>query len=214
MKTELDISNWKRRKHYNFFKDFDNPFYNICTNVIVTELLNYCREKNISFFMASLFLSIKSVNEIEEFRYRIEGDKVFSYNKIHPFSTVLNDDNTFSFCEFNFTESFNEFIEKGREAIEIAISTKNLNSMGNRKDIIYYTTIPWISLTGLTHAHNVNTGDSIPKFVFGKYFEDGNMIKIPFCVEVHHSLVDSYHIGQLLDNFRNNIKNCSNILNC
>jgi chloramphenicol O-acetyltransferase type A len=213
LKRELDIHSWNRKDHYNFFRNFDNPFYNICTKLEITELYKYCKEKNTSFFLASLYLSIRAVNKIEEFRNRIENDKVFTYDRIHPSSTVLNDDNTFSFCEFDYVDSFSDFVRDGKASIKRTVKAKRLIPNAERKDVIHYTTIPWIELTGLTHARNYNTSDSIPKIVFGKYYKEGNKYFIPFCVEVHHGLVDGFHIGKLLEIFRASIVDCESLLN-
>jgi chloramphenicol O-acetyltransferase type A len=212
MKTELEIDKWNRKSHFNFFKNYDNPFYNICSNIEVTELHKYCKDSGSSFFLASLYLSIKAANEIPEFRYRIEEDKVFIYDKVHPSSTVLNEDKTFGFCDFTYYDMFKEFEQNGKVSVDETIKAKSLTTKEYRNDVIHYTTIPWISLTSLTHARNFGTEDSIPKIVFGKYFNDNNKLMIPICVEVHHSLVDGYHIGKYLDLFRNYIVNSETIL--
>ena len=50
MSKYLEIENWNRRQHFEFFKSFDNPFFNICAKVDVTTLLGLVRAaKNISF---------------------------------------------------------------------------------------------------------------------------------------------------------------------
>lgn len=205
MKTELDIKNWKRESHFNFFKQYDNPFFNICSTIEVTELYGHCKKNNYSFFLASLYLSIKAANNIEEFRYRIENEKVFIYDQIHPFSTIPNDDNTFAFCEFNYKNDFVDFQSEGKTSIEKIKKMGRLESKGNRNDVIHYTTIPWISFTSLMHPRKFNTNDSIPKIAFGKYFEEGSKLMIPISIDAHHSLVDGYHLGKLLELFRNYI---------
>jgi len=212
LKTVLDINNWNRASHFNFFKDFDNPFFNICSNIEITELYECCKEKDISFFLGCLYLSIKAANNIEEFRYRIEEDRVEVYDKIHPFSTVSNDDNTFTFCEFTYVDEFNEFQNKGKLAISDAINNRTLAAKEHRKDVIHYTTVPWISFTSLKHPRNFNTHDSIPKIAFGKYFAENDKLMIPISIEVHHSLLDGYHISKYLDLLRSYIVSSETLL--
>ena len=50
--------------------------------------------------------------------------------------------------------------------------------------------------------------DSSPKISWGKYFEQGGRTLVPFSVQVHHGLMDGYHVGRyygevqrLLDEF-------------
>ena len=212
MKTKIDLNNWNRRSHFYFFKDYDNPFYNICCNIEITTLHNFCRENKASFFLTSLFLATSAANQIEELKYRIEGDEVYCYDKIHPYSTILKDDNTFIFCEFTFNKNYRIF--KG-SADKIISNEKKKNgslSSKDRNDVIHFTTIPWISLTSISHARNFNTCDSIPKMVFGKFYKSYKELVIPFSIEVNHALVDGYHIGQFLEKFEELIQNCDKIL--
>lgn len=213
MYKELDIENWNRKNHFYFFKDYDNPFYNICTNIEVTELYNITKANNVSFFLASLYLSIKTANEIDEFRYRIIDDKVVVFDKIHPFSTILDKENIFHFCPFNYFEEFDKFISNGKVSIENTLNMPSiLESNPERLDVIHYTTIPWVSLTSMSHAKKFNNGDSIPNIVFGKYYYSGNSLMLPICVEVHHSLIDGYHVGKYFEKLRRHIINSQNII--
>ena len=212
MKKTLNISAWNRKSHFEFFNKFDNPFFSICSTINVTELLSYSKRNDKSFFLGALYLSIKTANQIEEFRYRIEEDQVVIYNQIHPFSTVLNDEKVFNFCEFEYCESFLEFSKKSKISINESVKSNILN-LKERNDVIHYTTIPWVSLTSISHPRKFDIQDSIPKIVFGKYYKDGYRIMLPISLDVHHSLIDGYHVGKYLELLRENIINCDNILN-
>src|SRR5687768_11088014 len=102
MSGYLDIETWSRRRHFEFFKNYDNPFFNICTNVDVTPLLGLTRAmENISFFIAYHFLSVKAANEVEPFRYRLRGDRVLVHDRVHAGTTVLLADENFTFAYFD-----------------------------------------------------------------------------------------------------------------
>ena len=213
MKKKVDIDQWNRKAHFHFFKGYDNPFYNICCNIDITDLLNSCRSHNKSFFLASLYFSTKAANCVNELKYRLEGEDVYEYETIHPFSTILNDDNTFGFCKFNLCESYSEFESNGKRVILETKENKNLLPKDERLDVIHFTTIPWIEITSVSHARKFKTGDSIPKMVFGKYFKNNDRTLIPFSIEVHHSLLDGYHIALFLDKFSEFMSESDNILN-
>ena len=67
----VDIKNWERENHYNHFKQFDYPHFNICANVDITEFYRYIKEKENPFFISILYVTTKTANSIKEFRYRI-----------------------------------------------------------------------------------------------------------------------------------------------
>jgi len=42
----------------------------------------------------------------------------------------------------------------------------------------------------------LHPGDSIPRYAWGKFFQDGDSLKTPLCVEVNHALIDGAHVGK------------------
>jgi len=204
MPDTIDLESWPRKSHFEFFKDYDNPYFNMCATVDVTNILNLCRADNgPSFFIATLFLSLKTINEIREFRMRIRNSDVIVHEVVHAGSTVLLPDDTFAFAYFDFSDDFKTFAAHAKAEIEQTRSGFNgLRDRPEKTDLIHYTIIPWISFTGFSHARRWGTTDSIPKIVFGKYRErDGNVI-MPVSIEVHHSLVDGIHVGRFFQRFQ------------
>jgi len=67
----IDIENWNRKDHYNYFKKLNYPRFNICANLDITKFYSYIKENEIPFFISMLFASTKTANNIKEFRFRI-----------------------------------------------------------------------------------------------------------------------------------------------
>ena len=36
----------------------------------------------------------------------------------------------------------------------------------------------------------------MPRFAWGKFFEEGGSLKMPLAVQVHHALMDGVHVGK------------------
>ncbi|MBJ2175836.1 hypothetical protein JBL43_16400 [Aureibaculum sp. A20] len=204
----IDIENWDRKSQYNFFKNYEDPFFNITATLDITNLYRFCKAQNLSFFIAGLYVANKAMNQIPEFKLRLDNGKVLAFDEIAISSTVLNDDDTFSFCHFKSFSSIKEFVENGLKGIE---NLKNGNvdiAEVNRIDVIHSTTIPWVSITGFKHARNGNEKEiGIPKIVFGKYYNQDNRKIMPFSVEVHHALMDGIHVGLLYEKMQQIIDN-------
>ena len=198
MYKDINLNKWNRKSQFDFFKDYDIPFFNITANVDVTNLHKYCKSKNLPFFLSSLFFSIKAVNAVEAFRLRLKDKGVICYDKIHAGSTILFDDNTFGFCYFEYIDDLHRFIDLGQKEIQILKSKKGLDPKLDAADLIHYSSVPWISFTGIQHARKFREGDSIPKLVFGKYFNEAGKLKMPMSVEAHHALMDGYHVSEYL----------------
>jgi chloramphenicol O-acetyltransferase type A len=201
MSRYLDIETWSRRRQFEFFKNYNNPFFNICTNVDVTPLLGLTRAmKDISFFIAYHFFSIKAANEVAPFRYRLRDDRVFVHDRIHAGTTLLLADENFTFAYFDYTEDFEVFHARAKATIQSAkAGGVELYQRVEQDDLIYHSVIPWATFTSIAHARKGGREESVPKIAFGKYREDGGRWMMPVSVEVHHALMDGLHVGRYFE---------------
>jgi len=193
---EIDINNWKRREHFAFFSGMSYPQFNICFNIDITEFISAIKKENLPFYYTLIYLSTVSANRVEEFRYRIRGDKVVLHDSLTPSFTGMDDDSDlFKMVTVEMGSSLCDFT---RAAADKSAKQKErfvVSDFAGRDDFIYYTSIPWISFTHISHTINLNRDDSVPRLAFGKYFKDGSRIMLPYSVQVNHSFVDGIHIG-------------------
>lgn len=202
--VRLDLEEWPRRAHFEFFRAYDNPWFNLCADVDVSALHARCAvDGGPSFFAASLWCSLAAANEIPELRYRIRGDGVVVFPAIHGGSTVLLPDGTFRFAYYDWDDDFDRFVyHVGRVLDRVKVESGPLDPQDHRDDLIHYSVIPWVSFTSFAHARRWGTDDAIPKIVFGKHHESGDRRLMPVSVEVHHALVDGLHVGKLYEAFQ------------
>lgn len=192
----IDMENWNRKDHYYYFKQLYYPHFNICGNVDITKFHKYIKENGIPFFISILYAATNTANSIKEFRFRIREDKVLEHEAVSPSFTVMTEGEVFSFCTVKFIDKFNDFKSIALAEIEKVKNNVSIEDEPGRDDLLYITSIPWISFTGVTHPIQMNPVDSIPRISWGKYFEENAKIKLPLSVQVHHGLVDGIHVGQ------------------
>ena len=202
---EVDIARWNRKTTYEFFRDYRDPYFNIAANLDVTNLYRFCKTNSLAFSLAGLFFSLQTANAIREFRFRLQDDRVVEFDVIHATQTILNDDETFSFCYFEKNEDIFEFDRAGKAAVEKYKKLKTFDVENDRVDLIYYSVIPWVSFTSFKHAASGSTTMSVPRMVFGRIFEDGGKKKMPFSVEANHALMDGIHVGRYFELFQRNL---------
>ncbi len=200
MFKQLDKNNWNRREHFDFFNQFDEPFFGIVAELDCTNAYKICNDNSLPFFLYYHFQSIIAVNQIDAFRYRIKDDEIIIFDTIHVTTTISRDDNTFAFSFIPATPSFKEFCELAKIEIDKIKNSKGLGLTENtgRLDVIHFSTVPWISFSGVTHARNFRYKESVPKITFGKYYQKNDKIIMPISINVHHGLMDGYHVGQYL----------------
>jgi len=192
----VDIENWNRKDHYNYFKQLNYPHFNICANLDITKFYLYIKDEKLPFFISLLFVATKTANSIKEFRYRIREDKVVEHDTVSPSFTVMTESEVFNFCTVKFLDEFNGFKTNTSNEIEKSKNNVSIEDERGRDDLLYITSIPWVSFTSIIHPIQMNPVDSIPRISWGKYFEENGKIKLPLSVQAHHALLDGIHVGK------------------
>lgn len=202
MSTYLDLSTWPRRQHFEFFKTYPRPFFDVCVQVEVSRLLELTRRSELSSFVCCLYLTLQAANAVEPFRYRLRGERVLIHDRIHGGSTLLLDNECFAFGYFDFVDSFEHFHAAARAEIErVRASDGKLEPAAERDDLMHYSSLPWLAFTSFSHARQGLSEDSVPKIVFGKYHRQGTELRMPLSVSVHHALMDGLHVGRFVELF-------------
>jgi chloramphenicol O-acetyltransferase type A len=192
----IDMHTWPRREHFRVFNAFDHPHFSLCANVDLTAFYPAVKQRGISFNVATVYVLARAANAIPEFRYRIRGGEVVEHEIVHPSTTILADEDLFSFCTFDYIEDFSEFAARAAEQIAYVKEHLTLENEPGRDDLLYMTAIPWVSFTGFMHPLHLHPVDSIPRFAWGKSFEDGAFVKLPLSVQGHHAVMDGAHVGE------------------
>jgi chloramphenicol O-acetyltransferase type A len=203
MSTYLDLESWPRRPHFDFFRSYESPFWDVCTNVDVTALAARCRGENgPSFAPAAIYFSLRAANAVENLRYRLRGDRVLVHERIHGSSTILRPNETFGFAYFDFLDRYPDFEKAARREIEAVKTGATLDEAGGgRDDLIYYSVLPWIHFTSFQHARRRDPEDSVPRIVFGRHRAYGERLLMPVSLSLHHALADGLHAGRFFEYF-------------
>ncbi|MVO09560.1 chloramphenicol acetyltransferase [Flavobacterium sp. TP390] len=199
MKQEINIHTWNRKEHFEFFSQFDEPFFSITCDINMTVAYEQAKKLKIPFFIYYLHKSLTAINSIENFKYRIEDKKVFLYDNIHVSATIMRDDKTFGFSMMHYHENLLEFNQMAQLEINRIQNTPGLLTTSYPENIIHFSAIPWINFTGLTHARNFSYPDSCPKISFGKLVQKESQKTMSLSLAAHHGLVDGYHMGLVIE---------------
>lgn len=198
----IDLENWKRKGHFDFFHRMDYPQYNICMDIEVTNLVAFTKQHGLSFYYSMIYAATSAINEIENFKYRIREDQVVLHDKIHPSFTDMNadqQDELFKFVTVDLEGDIFAFEKTTKATSQSQQDYFAVEKLTGRDDLIYITCIPWISFTHLSHTISLNKNDSVPRISWGKFYKQGDKTVLPFSVQVNHALVDGIHIGKYID---------------
>lgn len=202
MKHELDLAQWNRKDHYEFFSQFDEPFFGVTVNIDCTLGYRNAKAQGKGFFLYYLYQALKAANSIESFRYRILDKKVYVFDQIHASPTVDRPDGTFGFSYVKYHEDEEQFYMNAQKVLAEERQSTGLNPGVAGQDVIHFSALPWLDFTSMSHARSYGFPDSCPKISFGKMTEQEGIRTMPVSIHVHHGLMDGYHVGLFVGAFQ------------
>ncbi len=199
---ELNVEKWNRKEHFNFFNQFSDPYFAVTVDIDVSNSYAYTKQNKISFFAFYLHACMKAINSIENFKYRIQNDKVVIHEVIHASSTILRKDNTFGFSFIHYDNDFKIFNKNFEKEKHRILHSNNLFPNENTDDCIYCSALPWLNFSAHKEPHFGVVKESVPKIAFGKFIKKEGRLKMPVAISVSHALIDGYHVGLFVEKFQ------------
>jgi chloramphenicol O-acetyltransferase type A len=170
----VDIDTWARREHYHLFRQFTQPHFNMCASMDVSAFYPAVKASGVSLTVAIVYLIARTANAIPEFRYRLRPQGVIEHEVVHPSATILT----------------------GAELFAQVNARLNLTDESDTDDLLFMTSLPWVSFTSFTHPLPTDPPDSVPRFAWGKITQEGDRWKMPLSVQAHHALMDGLHMAR------------------
>ncbi|RYZ94686.1 MAG: chloramphenicol acetyltransferase, partial [Sphingobacteriaceae bacterium] len=65
----IDIENWDRKEHFEFFSKFEEPFYGVVADVDCTGTYRQAKDNGDSFYLLYMHKIATAVNDSEPLRY-------------------------------------------------------------------------------------------------------------------------------------------------
>ncbi len=195
----IDIETWARREQYRLYRNFDQPHFNMCANVDVTTFYASLKKHGAAFTVGVLYVLARAANDIPAFRYRIRGDSVVEHEIVHPGTAVVSDDDLLGFCSLVYTRDFSVFAKTASEVMSQASERPTVVGEPGRDDVLFTTSIPWVSFTSFVHPMHYHPADSVPRLAWGKRFDESGRMKMPLSVQGHHAMMDGIHVGRYFE---------------
>ena len=196
MKTAIDLATWPRRAHFDFFRQYDMPFWGVTAQLDCTRLYDKAKREGFPFSAGYHFVSLQAANEVVELRCRTEDDLPVCYDTIHLSTTIARPDGTFGFSFQRYTADFDQFVAEFIAETKRVQAETGLKSPYNGQDIIYYTVARGIAFTSFDHPFMFRRQGSVPLMAFGEVVSDGNRKTIAHALHAHHALVDGQHAAK------------------
>jgi len=207
MMKKIDVKHWNRKDVYEFYKDMDLPRYQITVDLDVKRFYDYVKINKLSFYFSFMWLVLKEINQIDNYKYRFINGEPYVFDIISPsFTDKVEDGDTFKIVNTDYIDDILAFQEKAiKKSKDQGLKFINLDDE-IRQDLVYITTFPWAKFTQTSHPSNIDSKDAIPRIGWGKFEKQGEKMMMPFTIEVHHAFVDGFHVGKLINQLEKRIE--------
>lgn len=203
----IDFDSWSRKQHFELFKNFTQPYFNVCVTLNAQRLFEHCQQYNRSFFQAYVYATLKACHQYSPIMLRVIDNKPWLLTSVRASVVELSEDDSFIFSYFNHSPTFTEFSSRATKVSKAAKSqplfSDAFNQTEGQADLVHISVLPWLNFSSFSHAFCEGECLGIPKLVFGQYDKSTGLM--PLSIDVHHSLMDGLHVAKFINVLQNNI---------
>lgn len=205
---KVDIKNWERRSHYEWFSSFADPSISMDVKLDVTNLLDSCKARGLSSYAVIMYAVCRALNSSRAFRLRILGNDVVEIPYANVAYTIMVNDLYFVNCRARMSLDFESYLNDVKNNQKQYTNSDYVQKQYNNVSIIddiYCSCIPWLNFQSVRQPvpDKSNESKSIPRACWGKYFSENNRMFVTLNITANHALVDGYDFAQAFQSIQN-----------
>ena len=191
----IDLETFPRRKHFEYFSSLQFPYVGTTADVDITQLRSVQQRNGYPFFLTMLYAAGKAIAAVPELMMRIKDGKIIMLRDVETSHTIALDDGTYCYCTIRHGAGIGEFIKRGKEDVEKAITSPSLDDE-DPISLVFISSLPGLSYTSLMQPVPLSPPDSNPRITWGRFRTEGDRTVIPVSILVNHALADGIHIAR------------------
>ena len=202
MKHIIDINTWERKENYEFFLGFQNPTISITSEVECAGAKARAKAAGESFFLHYLYAVLRAVNEIPEFRFRIDTEgRVVYFDHVDMLTPIKEKENgRFFTIRLPWNTDFQTFYTTAKAIINDIDPNGNpydMEKVGGKDllDVILLSATPDLYFTSLTCTQEHRHGSNYPLMNAGKAILKEGKLVMPIAMTIHHGFIDGHHLS-------------------
>lgn len=202
MKHIIDINTWERKENYKFFLGFQNPTISITSEVECAGAKARAKAAGESFFLHYLYAVLRAVNEIPEFRFRIDAEgRVVYFDHVDMLTPIkVKENGRFFTIRLPWNTDFQTFYTTAKVIINDIDPNGNpydMEKVGGKDllDVILLSATPDLYFTSLTCTQEHRHGSNYPLMNAGKAILKEGKLVMPIAMTIHHGFIDGHHLS-------------------
>lgn len=204
--TEIDLRNYPRRQHFEYFSSLQYPYVGVTNQVDVTGLVRFRKERKYSFYLLFLHAAALAADSVPELRQRIRNGGIVEYSQCPTSHIELLDNGTYCYCTLHHHMELEEYLSYAETTRKQCRVHGSIEESADSESMYFISTLPWLHYTALIQP--VAGGEeSNPRITWGKFEKDLNgREQLPVTLLAHHGLVDGIHIARFYEELERQIE--------
>ena len=191
----IDMTTWPRRAMFDYYSTLNHPFFSVTFRQDVTPLVRFCKENRLSFYHCLVYLCTRAINGLPGFRLVLREGSLYELpSRIPAFTDMPPGSEAFHVVTLGADGSMADFCRAAKE--QNAAQHFFIDTSIPRDEVLHCSCLPWVEMTGLSSARNLDPDDTAPWVTWGKFVTEGERKMLGICIECNHRLNDGYHVGQ------------------
>ena len=213
--SKIDLESWDRKEYFLHYYNDVRCTYSVTVNVDITKIYNRVKEKNLRLYPTLIWWIANSVNHFRFLRFNHdENGDIGYFEEVNPSYTFMpQGSEKFYVLWSKYDQDFRVFYDHCVEVMDTCDTSKMFPMADMPRNCFDISSIPWIEFS----AFNLNvfsSGTHLPPiFTTGKLIKVNGIVKLPFSLQVHHSVCDGYHAGQFFTYLQQLADKANNWLN-
>lgn len=201
----IDLNNWERKEHFEYYRTKIRCGYSCTVQLDVTSFLKQVKDKQLRFYPAFIYCVSNIINNTKEFRMGVDKDGRPGYfDTSNPNMTIFHEDNkTFSDMWTEYYPEFDKFYENTVNNMEKYKNAKGIKARDNQPPNFFcISCVPWLSYTAYNTSVPGGEPNMFPIITFGKYTEKDRHYTMPFTINISHAAADGYHTSKFINDLQ------------
>ncbi|HKM11630.1 MAG TPA: CatA-like O-acetyltransferase [Bacilli bacterium] len=190
--AKIKVQDFNGRKHFVLFSNYTDPTYGITSLVDITTFYQYVKNHEHPIYLSLIYLVTKALNQVNEFRYRYNGEDILFFDKIDPAFTIMTDVGLYDNCDnVDIRADFATFLQDAKREIADIKKGQALNNpqIDERFDQFYFSSTPWMEFSAITHPMDNTLLAYIPRITWDKFHIEEEKVTMHININVHHALI-------------------------
>lgn len=206
--TKFNLDEWDRREHYLAFTNFATCAFSMTSEVDITGLIPWVKDKNYKFYPTMIYLVASVVNQFKEFQMDVRDGELIVWNQRNPCYTIFHKDKeTFSSLWSDYDSDLELFISNYERDYQAYKNDSRYFPKGNiPPNLFYISAIPWVTFSSFNLHFPTIDMLYAPTFTMGKYFERDGCVILPIAIQIHHAVADGFHVARFFNTLQGDIR--------